>query len=387
MIDSAISWFTPHPHSPFIDIHIFAGLILIARVNREVDEVSLCLGKRVVNSLIASQSSTGESGYKDFLIPLLGLPPSCSVTLTARFDDQVLGGTSINLTRATLPVVDIHPAPLMVTSVGRSGSTLLMQYLAAHPDVVAKTDYPMEAKTASNAFTSLGEQLLEHYIELSIIGQQDRELDKELFRFASEQADRLAIDVSTAYTSLHRDQCGISLTPVYYAEKNMSPEWLFWEVCSNAREIFLVRDPRDIICSSLAFNAKRGTIKFGRQDVETDIQYVCHRAEMSRPWVVEPWLARSDRAVLVKYEELATSPQRVLLNLFRYLDIPHNPSLIEQIISDVAKTTEIQRRHSTTDSINASIARWKRDLSTDMLEACNREFKDYLEVFEYSMVD
>ncbi len=385
MIDSSISGLAPH--SPFIDIRIFAGLILLAQVRSDVDEVSLCMGKRIVNSHFASQSYSGECVYKYFLIPLLGLPSSCSFTLTAHLADQVLGDTSINLARTTLPAVDIRPAPLMVTSVGRSGSTLLMQYLAAHPDIVVETDYPMEGKIASKAFISLGKKLLEHYLESPIIWRQVHEFDAELFRLAGEQTSRVATDVSTVYTSLHRDQCGIPATPAFYAEKNMAPEWLFWEICPNAREIFLVRDPRDIICSSLAFNAKRGTVKFGRQDVENDLQYVSHRAEMARPWVVEPWLARKDRAVLIKYEELVTSPRTVLQRLFRYLELSHTPSLIERIITDVAQKTDIQNRHSTAHSTKSSVARWKKDLSPDMLDACNREFKDYMEVFEYALSD
>ena len=49
-----------------------------------------------------------------------------------------------------------------------------------------------------------------------------------------------------------------------------------WELYPDARELILVRDPRDMLASILAFNRRRGFDAFGREDVGTDQEYV-HR--------------------------------------------------------------------------------------------------------------
>ena len=46
------------------------------------------------------------------------------------------------------------------------------------------------------------------------------------------------------------------------------------ELYPDSREVFLVRDFRDMVSSILAFNAKRGARGFGRAAAETDAGYV-----------------------------------------------------------------------------------------------------------------
>ncbi|MGO9286857.1 MAG: hypothetical protein ACLP75_28860 [Mycobacterium sp.] len=66
-------------------------------------------------------------------------------------------------------------------------------------------------------------------------------------------------------------------TPAFFAEKivpagHIRP--IMRLLYPRAREIFLVRDPRDRVASALAFNARRGFDGLGRELVETDEQYV-----------------------------------------------------------------------------------------------------------------
>ena len=49
--------------------------------------------------------------------------------------------------------------------------------------------------------------------------------------------------------------------------------WLVWTVYPNAKELFLVRDFRDMFCSILSFNKKRGYPAFGREKYGTDEEF------------------------------------------------------------------------------------------------------------------
>ena len=144
-----------------------------------------------------------------------------------------------------------------------------------------------------------------------------------------------------------------------------------------------MRDPRDMICSSLAFNQKRGRLAFGRQDVETDLEYVAHRASMARPWVVEPWLARQEQGLLVRYEELIVNGHEVLQNVFQYLGIEAIPERVNAVLKTVQTQNAIKEKHSTAESPADSIGRWRREMSPEMIAACNQEFKDFLMTFNY----
>ena len=66
-------------------------------------------------------------------------------------------------------------------------------------------------------------------------------------------------------------------TPAFFAEKIVPAghvRRIMRLLYPQAREIFLVRDPRDILASVLAFNARHGFADFGRERVETDEQLV-----------------------------------------------------------------------------------------------------------------
>lgn len=318
-------------------------------------------------------------------VPLLGLPTRCAlrVCIGSGKDGVELG--RVELERAPLDVA-YSPSlcPLMVTSVGRSGSTLLMQYLAEHPEIVVRDVYPMEATIARKIFARLPEQSLNEVSE-DVRGTSDRiELLPASMRRAGARA---LVQAATAYSAISKMQGGAPEMAHFYAEKNLAPEWLVWELCPSAREIVLVRDPRDMICSSLAFNAKRGRVAFGRQDVATDLEYVAHRASMALPWVVEPWRDRKERVHLVRYEDLVARPHDTLSGIFTYLGTDASAAVIGRLVTAVTGSEEVLERHGTSGSALASIGRWRHDLAPELADACEREFIDYMSLFGYVRLD
>lgn len=281
------------------------------------------------------------------------------------FDSELLQALRAGL--ALEPVT--RPTPLMLTSIGRSGSTLLMRWLAAHPAIAADRTYPLESTFARECFQRVVEAL--------------RGPLRDGLAPVVDCARAAVAQAATHYVELHHRQGGQGV-PRYYAEKNLSPEWLIGLICSAGKEIFLVRDPRDLICSSLAFNTKRGFLAFGRQDVATDLEYIHHRAAMAGPWVVDAWHARGKHALLVRYEDMITSPAATLQRILAYLGLDAGDSIIEAILADIEADDQLRANHTTSGSVGQSIGRWRTDLAQNLAAACDQAFADFMQTFGYA---
>ena len=363
-----------------VQARVLGELVLELGVQEECAEISVLHGTRRVPNLCTEYRGWPIGGKRPlWRVPLLGLPTRTALRVCIGAGDDVELGR-IEIERQPLEVA-CKPSlsPVMVTSVGRSGSTLLMQYLAHHPAVVVRDAYPMEATIARRIFARLPEQSLNEVCQ-DARGSADVERLHDSMRRAGERA---LVEAVAAYSAIAETQGRAPEATRFYAEKNLSPEWLVWELCPSAREIVLVRDPRDMICSSLAFNAKRGRIAFGRQDVDTDHEYVAHRASMARPWVIEPWRDRKDRVHLVRYEELVARPHDTLRGIFAYLGTDASAAVIGQLVDAVTGSDEVLERHGTSGSALASVGRWRHDLAPELADACEREFVDYMRLFGY----
>ncbi len=369
-----------------LDLHaaVIRNFILEVRAFGAPGELEIVFG-----SLFLEKGKIEDPASRELVmrVPLLGLPPSCHLKVLSRQGTAVRPVLTIDVARSSLAMSGVtnFSRPLMVTSVGRSGSTFLMQLLGAHPEIAVHLKYPMESTLARK-------QLREIIDESFRICQDGFEFNSEA-DYGLEQvhgslaacADGVLREISRRYQLLHQEQGERNVAPKYYAEKNLSPEWMVWEICPNAREIFLVRDPRDMILSSLAFNRKRGRLAFGRQDVETDLDYVAHRASMARPWVVEPWLSRNERSLLIHYEELVLQTPVVLERIFKYLCVEATPERVEGVINTVKNSNEVIEKHMTTTSPLHSVGRWRGEMTADMVAACNREFFEFLSIFGYPL--
>lgn len=365
------------------ELHLIGPLLLDIRLPTAPGPLRARHGSKV---LATAEPSPADGSY-ELAVPLLAAPARCSLVLEA---DAGAGWALLATIAVERPTLPVHPAripglprPLLITSVGRSGSTLLMQMLAAHPDIAIDCTYPYETTEARQRFVAALES-----VQRVSRGQWDSQFrrqgwEKLLLTTVASLVRRADEESGQWYADQHRHRTGRDQAPVYYAEKNLGPATLVREARPDGREIFLVRDPRDMICSTLAFIDKRGETGFGRQDVQTDLEYVRHRAAMARPWVLEPWLARGDTALLVRYEDLVRDGPGVLARIFAHLGIDGAPGTIADIMAGIAAPTDELKSHMTTATPTASIGRWRTDLPPDLREACEHEFAEFLVTFGY----
>ena len=115
------------------------------------DECSIALGSRILPKEITEKSNLPEHVLT---VPLLGLPASCDLEVFGKMNHK-LGNVIIERAVLPAPIGWKGPRPLMLTSVGRSGSTLFMQLLGAHPEIAVHLKYPMEAKIARKRFQEI----------------------------------------------------------------------------------------------------------------------------------------------------------------------------------------------------------------------------------------
>jgi len=293
--------------------------------------------------------------------------------------------------------------PLVLTTLGRTGSTAVVRMLAAHPGIVAYRPFEHEPRVATywmevfGALTDpagyrrqlsptgtidgtwwLGDRtplprpihdpVLDPFLETTAIG--------ELAAFAQERIDRLYREVAAAQGRPDAS---------HFVEKyraDIVPE-LVLELYPGAREVMLVRDFRDMVASMFAYNDKRGRQGFGRDRVASDRDYVLENVSPSVAAIAEAWERRSGSAFLLRYEDLVRSPAETVPALLGHLGLAAGPDAVESLVGALGARDPGSEGHRTVSDPRASIGRWRHDLPDEVAAACDGAFGSALETFGY----
>jgi hypothetical protein len=294
--------------------------------------------------------------------------------------------------------------PLMVTSLGRTGTTWLMRLLSEHPGIVVHRHYPYELRTARywmHVLRVLSEPA-NHYQSANFENFQASRWfighnpfysppltdNPDLgYWFGRTYVEQLATfcqrSIEDCYqlsaASQHQPE------PVYFAEKHVPDRtpWLTWELYPEAREVILVRDFRDVVCSMLAYNSKRGYLAFGREDVSSDVEFV-EKVRKSALSLLRSYKQRSSQVYLVRYEDLILHPTDSLESLFEYLQLDSAESTVESLVRRASEESSDMRQHWTSSEPHKSIGRWRRDLAPSVRATCQETFAEILEDFGYT---
>ncbi len=346
------------------------------------------------------------------LVDTLGLPRQFEFRLRATLADgsrakvAVIGGERLPLVTAYSPRLQ----PLLVTSLGRMGTTLLMRILAAHPGVVVYARPPYEARggkywlhvlktlaAPADASKRVGAPMEFHLEPLAVGGNpfysagfaawpevetwSGRDYVVDLAAFCQRSIDGWYLATAAA-----QDQDEAPL--VYFAEKHFPDDYprRMRELYPAARELFLVRDFRDMIASMIAYNARKGFGDFGRQNAGSDDAWL---GELRKGAVAlrDAWRERGEADFLVRYEDLVRNPAATLPPLLASLGLDTAPETVAHLIAAAAPDAPELRGHGTADSPAASIGRWRHDLPPELRAAVEATFGDLLPEFGYESVD
>jgi len=342
------------------------------------------------------------SGFRLF-VGTVGLPASFEIELQAVLADDTRVPLGAIQGARDLVRTDYQPAlrPIMLTTIGRSGGTWLMRLLSEHPRIVIHREYPYEMRTA-RYWTHLFKVLSDPADQIrsaqlkgfmrdpfwvgrnpfypdalasspDLVGWFGRDYVEQLGAFCQASIDRFYQQVAVT-----QRQSGA----VYFAEKFQEDQMpvIAWELFPDAREIVLVRDFRDVAASKIAFEAKH----LAATGKTIDLAELPHKLMTGRARrLAQSWTSRSDKAHLIRYEQLIRQPAETLGALFAYLDLDASPATIDGVLRRASKETSNLRQHRTTESPEASIGRWQRDLEPPLQAACTAAVADSLAVFGY----
>lgn len=347
------------------------------------------------------------SGFA-LLVGTLGLPTEFELALRAVLADKTTVRLGVVRGHRTEVQSGYEPRlqPLMVTSLGRTGTTWLMRLLAEHPAIVAYRQYPYEVR-AGKYWMHMLRVLAEPADHAKAVANPSSfHVDKTMvganpfFSPGFTEQPRLDAVMGRAYVEHLAAFCQQSIDDWYgcvadlqgqpdatfFAEKHVPHDVvpLMWELYGGAREVFLVRDFRDVVASILAFNAKRGFASFGRNLAEKEEEHI-DQLQRGATRLLDNWRLRADRAHLVRYEDLIAAPTEALRPLLAYVGLDASNATIEGMIARASEESTQLTQHRTSSSPQSSVGRWRRDFSPDLQRLARTAFDDLLVDFGYAL--
>ena len=294
--------------------------------------------------------------------------------------------------------------PLLVTSLGRTGTTFLMRLLAEHPEVVAYRNYPFEVRGGkywAHVFRTLAApgdpaKRTGHVAQFTEDGpvvsgnpflttafQSWPEVDAwQGGAYVDDLADFATRSIDGWYGAAAAAQGDAGAR--FFAEKGFADDTphLFRLLYPEVREVFLVRDPRDMVTSMLAYNRRKGTGDFGRDRHDSDLAWM-RGIRRGVDLLRNEWQARREQAVLVRYEDLVADPATVLAATIGPLGLDTAPATIAAVLERAAVSLPQFDTHATSASTGASLGRWRADLDPAFADEVAKEFAELVAFFNY----
>ncbi len=289
--------------------------------------------------------------------------------------------------------------PIILTSLARTGTTRFMQTLCYHPSVAVLDRYPFEARPACYwlhmvkvlAEPSNGRNTFEaNSAAIPPCPINSRPLTDDVplgLWFGIDYVVRLAEwaqqNIDQVYERIGGNGSS-SRSISFFAEKclpcHLQP--MFRELYPSGKEIVLVRDFRDMICSMIAFNNKRGFATFGREAVTSDAEFVfSKRADVLK--LLEALCRGAERLLCIRYEDLVLSPVETIQKVFEYLQVDSSDEITKDIVEKQIEESKAIVHHRTSVDVASSIGRWRQDLSPKLQAICNEVYGDLLPEFGY----
>jgi hypothetical protein len=379
---------TDHPGQPVdVVISVNGRVATIVETSHSRSDVSEWMKAHIEPEF--HSAITGCYGFAFSFEPPLSVFQEQNVEVRYAATDDLLGN---GFKKLSVPKSgDTRISPLLVTATGRSGSTLLMQRLARHPGIVIADRYPFEIKLisyytrayqvlasgadrdrSSNPGSIVTDPYFIGYNPYNRPGYfaiaKDRGVLEDFFEKKVPQTlvDALGQLLLGYYDALTVDQGKAGAR--FFAEKANPDETVRQGArlfSRGARELLLIRDPRDIICSANAFwtvSRELGPIELAEE--LRRLQAICDE--------------NSDDTMVVRYEDLVTRSAETMTAIHGFLGLPGQSEL-----ANVSEDDALFSRHATSRTPAGSIGRWKADMSREDITICKREFGWFLERFGY----
>lgn len=274
----------------------------------------------------------------------------------------------------------------------------MMGHLASHPEIVACSDPPMEVRTGQY-YAHIANVLLDRGFTSGDIYERTIVENKPWITanpywnrlgagwFGNEYQKRLLSLLKDGIQRSYLEEAQKAGKKVrYFAEKSV-----IFNDCQKTlrymfrgyRELYLIRDPRAIISSILNFNKQRGSPAFGLDGSRSVAEYVEHLAVIFREFR-DRVKQNADSSILLRYEDLVSSPTKELSRIFSKLDIASDAHTTHMVVGNTnLLLNKFASTHATTTSATASISAWKDSLPDEYRVAVENQMMSLLEYFRY----
>lgn len=347
-----------------------------------------------------------ETAHFQTLVRAVELVPCFSVDVVAVLEDGARHRIGTISGSRPLIAVPRTPAinPVMLTTIGRSGSKWLAWLLSCHPEIVAFQPLVFEPRVATYWATVLrsltaprsylrqihterweeprwwlGDKsgALPAPVELGMAQWLGADAVHEIAALCQERVEAFYLEVARRSSKRQAR---------YFVEKFLLDPVLLdltLESFPGAREVILVRDLRDRLSSVFAWNEKRGETGFGHEAQMSKAEYLTQRALLDGQELLGRWRRRAEHAHLVRYEDLIARPHETLQSLFGYLDLPADMGTVEGVLEIACAPSQMLDNHRTVSDPSQTIGRWRRDLSPELVDEVNEVLGPVLTAFGY----
>jgi hypothetical protein len=348
----------------------------------------------------------GKSGFRGG-VGTLSLPHEFEIQLQALFADDSRAQLGTIRGRRHLPRLgdgDARLQPLIVTTLGRTGSTWLTGLLGQHPEIIAWGPYRYEPRAAPywmDVLAALSEpQSYQQLVAPDVYGPEwwlgtRRQLAQNPMRHDPQMRYWLESGYVEGLIRLCKRQIedfyrhAVSPERFEQASHFVEKIWpgspaqgMLADLYPGMREVFLVRDYRDMACSVYAFSERLGFQSFGRQHVQSDEDYISGPLLESANLVLEMWKRCRHRAHLVRYEDLVTETAGTLGELLDYVGVDSSNETVERMIS-TGVSSDALGVHMTAPSVSETVGRWRKDLDDSVKRRFAQHFGEVLSEFGY----
>jgi hypothetical protein len=280
-----------------------------------------------------------------------------------------------------LESVDLMPVVGLRLLEGRVGSTLLMELLASAPEVVSDRRYPIGeyrylsycARLATWMGTPFDPDRDLGVTEM-LFGPQDRGGPLP-WPAASLSVEALGPRVLRALWGA----CSVgfrerSPQACWYAEKLAYSIDPVIDAGIPLRLIDVVRDPRDVVASMIAFGERSGPWGFGRTPGQSEEDWITALITTFAKRIDTILAPTAVPTLRLRYEDFAVDLHGTAETLGALFGLTLDPDMLTARSDD----------HVTSPSVEASIGRWHRDLAKDVAERISTSLGPRLEALGYS---
>jgi hypothetical protein len=334
------------------------------------------------------------------------LEPEFAIEVVARLADGTAQPLATVRGRRQPLAVERKPElrPVMLTTIGRSGSKWLAWLLSCHPSIVAFQPLVFEPRVMTywaTVFRSLtapksylrqihserwdeprwwlgdGATGLPAPVGLGMAEWLGTDAVRSLAAHCQEQVEAFYLEVARRAEKpqalCFTEKC--LLDPVLLD--------LTAEIFPGAREVILVRDFRDRLSSVFAWNEQHGDHGFGHEAEMSQAEYLAGHVRADAAGLLSRWRRKGDAAHLVRYEDLILEPEETLGGLLEFLGLEAGSGMVKATLETANQPNELLDTHRTVSDPAQTIGRWRRDLPAELAAECNEILAPLLSEFGY----